>query len=182
MADGLSIAAGIIAVIQLTEKLTSWGCGYIGGVKRAAKDRNELLDELSSLMTVLIALEDYADTNPQSPTLQKLNNQQGINGFIAELDTLKAKLEPRKGLMTMMDKLRWPFGDNEIAQFRLRMNSYKTLFNIALAADTSRGVQDIRTELAATRQGEEVLRRGEKFISNTITPLGFRLTYSITRG
>lgn len=77
MADGLSIAASLIVVIQLTGTLVGLGYGYAGGVKWAPKDLRDLVDELKSLSKVLITVQDYTNKSPQSPALHTLNDQSG---------------------------------------------------------------------------------------------------------
>lgn len=59
--EALEIAASIIGVIQLAGKATSLSYGYIGGVKRASVDIQQLVDELIALSKALIALKEYMD-------------------------------------------------------------------------------------------------------------------------
>ncbi|KAF4499464.1 Vegetative incompatibility HET-E-1 [Fusarium agapanthi] len=54
--DGLSAAASIIAVVQLTAEVTK----YIIGVAGAPKDRQGLLDEILACEALLMRLSDYA--------------------------------------------------------------------------------------------------------------------------
>lgn len=136
MAEVLSVAASIIAVLQLTGTVASLGYGYIGGVKRASKDLGELLKELGSLTSVLITLKDYVDANPCSPALQKLGGQDGpIHGCFRELEILQTKLEPRDGFKGIVDNLKWPLKDTETAQFISRIERHKSLFMLALTVD-----------------------------------------------
>lgn len=59
MAEVLGITSSVIAIVQLTGKLTSLSYGFIGGVKRAPKELHALAGELSSLSQVINALQDY---------------------------------------------------------------------------------------------------------------------------
>lgn len=134
MAEVFGISASIIAVLQLTGKVTSFGYGYIGGVKRASKDIGGLVDELGLLTKALITLKDYLEANPQSPALYKLDRP--IRGCIRKLEMLGTILEPpREGFKGIVDSLKWPFKDNEIAQYISRIERHKCLFILALAAD-----------------------------------------------
>lgn len=137
--EALGIAASIIAVIQLAGKLTSLGYGYIGGVKRAPKDVQELLDELSSLVKVLVVLRDYVDKNPQSAAaLQTLNGPGGpIHGIGQELGVLQSKLDPtgKDGFKGIMGDLKWPLKEKETMQHISRIDRHKSLFIFALTTD-----------------------------------------------
>lgn len=136
MAEALGIAASIIAVLQLTGKLTSVGYGYIGGVRRAAKDLGELLQGLGSLSGVLLSLQNYVDANPGSVALQKLGDPDGpLRGCAKELEELISKLTPRDGWKGKIDGLKWPLKEKEISQYVLRIERHKSLFIFALTAD-----------------------------------------------
>lgn len=138
MAEIIGIISGIIAVVQLTGKLTSISYGYIGGVKRASRDLGELLDELGSLSRVLISLQYYVDGNRGAPTtaLQRLNDPDGpLKVCARELEELVLKLEPRDGWKGVVDGLKWPLKEKDTAQFISRIERHKSLFVFALTAD-----------------------------------------------
>lgn len=138
MADGLSFAASIIAIIQLTAKLTSLGYGYIGGVKRAPDDLRDLMSELISLRQVLTILQNYADANPQSTSaLHKLNDKNGgpLQGCALALQRLQLKMEPKDGLRGIWNSLKWPLEETETAQHISRIERHKTLFIFAVTTD-----------------------------------------------
>lgn len=136
MAETLGIVASIIAVVQLTGKLTSISYGYIGGVKRAGKDLGELLRELGALSGVFIALQHYIDANPQSAPLQRLNDPNGpLRECTKELEELILKLEPRDGWKGVADNLRWPLKEKDTSQYISRLERHKSLFILALQMD-----------------------------------------------
>ena len=132
----LGAVASIIAVVQLAGVVTSLGYGYIGGVKRAPRDLQDLVDELSSLHKVLATLRDLVDEEGQLAALEKLNEP---GGPLAEcsrvLAELKARLEPKTGLKGAVNALRWPLEKQETMQYISRVERHKTLFVFALTAD-----------------------------------------------
>lgn len=134
--DGLSSAASIIAVIQITSTLISLGNDYIGAVKRASDDIRDLTQELVALKQVLVILQDYASRNPQSIAFQKLSVKDGpLQKCAVELSRLRLKLEPKTGLKGMIKSLTWPFNQTETMQNIARIERHKSLFSLALAAD-----------------------------------------------
>lgn len=138
MAEVLGIAASIIAVLQLAGAVTIMGYNYLGGVKRASNDTQDVINELHSLSQVLVALKEFADNNPQSTALQKLNTKDGpLAGCAQELKALKSTLEKKgtSGLKKMVDSLTWPLKEKETAQLLARIERHKSLFTFALTAD-----------------------------------------------
>lgn len=58
MADGLSLTASIIAVIQLTAQAAVLDYDYTKGVVEALSDISKLMNELKSFSGVLTILQD----------------------------------------------------------------------------------------------------------------------------
>lgn len=136
MAEGLGVVASIIAIIQLTAKVTSLGYDYIGGAKRAPDELRGLVDELTSLGKVLAILEKHADKNRQWTALETLNDHDGpIRRCGLDLRRLQLKLDPGDGLRGMMNNLKWPFKEKETLQEISRIERHKTLFMFALNTD-----------------------------------------------
>lgn len=143
MADPLGMTASIIAVIQLAGALGTLGQGYIGGVRRAPSDRRKLVEEFASLGQVLEHLKDQiAPTGTASAGI--FSKSSAIQGLAVplqncrlELETLAAKMQPRKGFRGAWSKLKWPLEEAETLQNIERIERYKTLFHFALTADHS---------------------------------------------
>lgn len=125
----MGLAASIIGIIQLTGKLVSVGYGYIGGVSRAHKDLQDLMDELHSFTKVLVVLENCANTSPNSLGVRELEGE--LKECAEELEDLLAELKPR-GKMT---NLKWPLKEKETLQRVERIERFKGLFVFAVAAD-----------------------------------------------
>lgn len=142
--DGLSAAASLVAVLQLTGTVASLGYQYISSVTRAPKDVPELLRELNSLYGVLENLQSYFIKNPQSSVLEKLNAPNGaLPEFFKELNDLHSKLtktklgvpKSSKGLSTIIERFKWPLKDKKTVQTIQRLERYKTLFMLAMTTD-----------------------------------------------
>lgn len=136
MAEGLGIAASIIAISQLTAKVTQ----YINGVKKAPDSQQKLLDELNSLIIVLSALQSYATANPDSATLCKLNDNDGpLRKRIEELKDLLSKmnrtLTKASTMRRMLKRLKWPLQEKDTSEFTARLGGLKSDFSLALNMD-----------------------------------------------
>lgn len=134
--DGLSTAASIIAVIQITGTVIQ----YLGSVKGAPKERQRLLTELSNVTGILIVLKDEAENaeNGESwnATFRSLNMPNGpLRQFHVALEALASKLSPGDGLKKIGRSLMWPFQEKEIRQLLSTIESQKALFNLARQND-----------------------------------------------
>jgi hypothetical protein len=99
MADGLSLAASVIAVIQLSSEVVK----YVSVAAGAMKERKHLREEVRACEQILQQLKDDADDmdegNAWSGTIKALEASGAPLGRLAAaLAAVKAKLEPKKGL------------------------------------------------------------------------------------
>lgn len=137
MAEGLSLAASIIAVTQLTQvtgQLIASVCIYYGDVKRAPNEIQKLADELRSLSTVLAALKTYADKNQHSAALKELAGD--LAECTQEFQELHTKLsKPKKEWKKLWRNLKWPFKKVGTLEIISRIERHKTLFSLALDVD-----------------------------------------------
>jgi len=108
----VGIAASAIAVIQIAGKVASLAYGYIGALKRAPKDLQDLFEELGSFSKILSTLQDLID-NPDMPALHQLSavqtqaskigskgcqeNPQPLQACATQLEELRKSLEPKQG-------------------------------------------------------------------------------------
>ena len=120
--DGLSAAASVIAVIQISESVASLCSQYFTAVKNAKPDIERLQGELSSLKTVLEnarrLLED--PSGPRLKTSQLLRDT--LNDCSSQLKDLEIKLEEKlntgkKGKVMSrfgLRALKWPFESKDV--------------------------------------------------------------------
>jgi hypothetical protein len=119
--DGLSAAASVIAVIQISAQVFTLCNDYFLVVKDARKDIQRLRDEVSSLHDVLENIAEMAEF-PAAAKLSTLNILIKPDGPMElcrrELERLKAKLDPGHGQGKMkrfgLRALKWPFSSNDV--------------------------------------------------------------------
>lgn len=134
--EPLSAAASIIAIIQLAGTVTQ----YLGTVKGAPKERQKILNELSSITGMLFLLQDQADEaehdDSWNATLRSMSTPNGpLEQFKTALETLATKLAPVSGLRKLGKPLIWPFQEKEIKEILNTIERLKGLFNLARQND-----------------------------------------------
>lgn len=126
MADPLSTASGIIAVLQLTGTVL----GYLHQIESAAKDRRKLLEELANTVTVLHTLKDTAERAEQnsqrSTAVLVLTSSNGaLKQIKSALEELACKLAPVQGLSRLKRVVFWPFSKAEVREILSSIESQK---------------------------------------------------------
>lgn len=134
LATALGTAGSIVGIIQATGALLTLTRGYIGGVRSAPKDIEELQKSLQDSSQLLKDLDDRIKKNPQLISLTKLNSEDGLLGRCSrELESLHSKLDQPGNRLAR--NLKWPLKATEVSLFVRRMEGYKILFNLALSLD-----------------------------------------------
>lgn len=136
--DGLSAAASVIAVIQISGQVFDLCRTYYSEVRDARTDIQRLCDEVTSLQNVLTNVAHM--TSAKLPTLGLLNQPDGpVQQCLTELIALAAKLYPGQGKDKMrqfgLRALKWPFSSKDIEKVITAIGRHKTTFSLALAAD-----------------------------------------------
>jgi len=142
--DGLSAAASIITVIQLTSQVA----GYIGSATGATKERKRLRQEIQACNEILQQIKDGADDSEEgeawSRTIKILEEPGAPLGrLLTALQTVKAKLEPKPG-GKIVTALRWPFNKQEVDGIISAIEREKALLSLALANDQHRLTRDTK--------------------------------------
>jgi hypothetical protein len=134
--DGLSTAASIVAVLQITGAVIS----YLSDVKHAPKECQQCTIEASSIQNLLINLR-YRIEEGQSGDLwlkevQALNTKNGaLDQYKQALEQLLSRVEIRSSGQKVKKRLLWKFKKEEIGVILARMERLKSLVNIALQVD-----------------------------------------------
>ena len=133
--DGLSAAASIIAVAQMTGAVI----GYLESVKDAEKQRKRLHDELWALYGILTMLENKSKAGHEECWHQTLRSLDAPNGPLQQLKEalkkLSTRLAPREGPRKLSKVLKWPFKDNEIKDIFFTIERQKGLLLLARQND-----------------------------------------------
>lgn len=140
--DGLSTAASVIAVLQLTEEVIRICYGYAMTAKDARKDIRALVDELESLQDVLSGIQSLSEKPEAHTSLPTLGTLVQPGSTLTQcskcLDELKVKLESTQNPGTtnqIKTILGWPFKRKDIFRTIDLIKSYKSTLILAISTD-----------------------------------------------
>jgi hypothetical protein len=134
--DGLSVAASIIAVLQLTGAVI----GYLNDVKDAPKECQQYAIEASNLQSLLINLLyqlNQGQTGDRWYTaVRALNVENGpLDQYKQALEQLRLRMEIQDSIQKVKRRLLWKFSKEEITSILARMERLKTHVSFALQMD-----------------------------------------------
>jgi hypothetical protein len=137
--DGLSGAASVIAVIDISAKIGSLCFQYSMAVKDAKNDIERVQRKVGDITHILETVKQLLDNQDKT----RLSTTQGLfdslRQCLQDLKDVKVKLEPGKGRKTMsrigLRALRWPFTSNQVEKIVSTLDGYKQTFMSALEVD-----------------------------------------------
>jgi hypothetical protein len=134
--DGLSVAASIIAVVQIAGSVIT----YLSDVKDAPKECGQCLIEVCNSNTLLLKLRDRLSesnsTEPWYTVVQALADKDGpLDQYRLTLQSLRAKVESTNKMRKLANILTWSFIKEEVTGILARMERLKTIVSIALEMD-----------------------------------------------
>jgi len=134
--DGFSVAASIIAVLQLTGTVI----GYLHDVENAPKECQQCTLEACNIQSLLTNLRYRVEQGQAGDAwftaVQALNVENGpLDQCQQALEQLLAKVESQDGFQKIRRRLLWKFGKAEVAEILARMDRLKSLVSIALDGD-----------------------------------------------
>ncbi|KAH6900815.1 hypothetical protein B0T10DRAFT_431737 [Thelonectria olida] len=143
--DGLSLAANIIAVVELSAKIASLCVEYSKAVKNAKSDIKRLQNELGSLDVVLLEARKLLD-GPGGARLQTAVQLQGaLDDACSDLRKLIMKMEeklnvgnPRKAMSRFgIRAIKWPFESKDVDNIIRNLDRHRSTLSAALIVDNT---------------------------------------------
>ncbi|KAF1829340.1 hypothetical protein BDW02DRAFT_169295, partial [Decorospora gaudefroyi] len=135
--DGLSGAASVIAVVDISAKVASLCYQYSVEVEHAKDDIERLRRKVNDTKNVLEKLQQLEQNNPQLSTTR--NVVDSLKECYKQLQGLKGHLEPGQGRKAMrrfgIRALKWPFTRKEVEKIVQDIESFQRTFSLALQAD-----------------------------------------------
>ena len=134
--NGLSVAASIIAVLQLTGEVIK----YLNNVKDVPKECQQCMTEASNLQSLLINLLYHLDQRKSGDAwytaVRALNVENGpLDQYKQTLEQLRSKVEVQDGVQKVKRRLLWRFSEEEAASILAKMERLKSFVSIALEMD-----------------------------------------------
>src|SRR5436305_14226262 len=143
MAEGLAVAASIIAVIQISDRVISLCCQFIGKVRGAEREVAQLITAITALKGFFEFLDTFAKSAENAlrlPLLSSLCNPQGpLETCKALLTDMEIKMRPpKRDYNGVLKAIMWPWKWNDIGRALEAIEKQKTLTMLALQGDTTR--------------------------------------------
>ena len=141
--DGLSGAASVITIINLSAKITHLCFQYSDAVKDAKKDIERLQRKVSDIQNILSEVGQLLN-GPDKPLLSATNKlSDSLKECFLQLQELETQLEtqlkPRKTRELMsrfgLQALKWPFSSKEVEKLVANLERYEQTYTLALQAD-----------------------------------------------
>jgi hypothetical protein len=137
--DGLSGAASVIAVIDISAKITSICYQYSIAVKDAKGDIERVQRKVGDITLILEKIKELLDSRDKP----RLSITHGLSDLLKqclrELGDLKVKLDPGKTQKTMsrigFRALKWPFTSKQVDKIVFTLQGYEQTFSLALQVD-----------------------------------------------
>jgi hypothetical protein len=134
--DGLTAAASVIAVLQLTASVI----GYLNDVQNAPKECRQCTIEACKIQTLLtnlrFRLEDVQAGRPWFAAVQALDIENGpLDQYKQALEQLLSMVETQHDIQKVKRRLLWNFKKDEVVSILARMERLKSLVSTALAND-----------------------------------------------
>jgi hypothetical protein len=137
--DGLSGAASVIAVIDISAKITSICYQYSVAVKEAKDDIERVQRKVSDITHILEKLRQLLDSQDKTRLSSTHGLLDSLRQCLQDLEDVKAKLEPGKSRKTMsrfgFRALKWPFTSKQVDKIVSTLEGYQQTFVLALQVD-----------------------------------------------
>lgn len=137
--DGLSAAASVIAVIDISAKIASLCFQYSVAVKNAKEDIQRIQKKASDIGSTLGELRQGLGRpdGTRLPATRKLT--ESLQECLVLLQKLETQLEPgktRKAMSRLGGRaLKWPFKSKEIEKIVAILEKYEQTFSLSLQID-----------------------------------------------
>jgi hypothetical protein len=137
--DGLSGAASVIAVIDISAKITVLCFQYSIAVQDAKNDIERIEKKAGDIKRVLESIKKLLD-GPHKARLPTTHGLfKSLKQCLRELEKLKDDLEPGKTRKVMsrfgVRALKWPFTSKQVGKIISSMEGYEQTFTLALQVD-----------------------------------------------
>jgi hypothetical protein len=137
--DGLSGAASVIAVIDISAKIGSLCFQYSKAVKDAKDDIERVQRKVGDIERIQKDIKKLLEGPHKSRFSTTHRLFDSLSQCLQELKDLKVKLDPGKTRKTMsrfgVRALQWPFTSKQVDKIVSNLEGYEQTFGLALQVD-----------------------------------------------
>src|SRR5271169_5737245 len=169
MAEGLAVAASIIAVIQITDSVTTLCRQYIGKVRGAEKEIFQIINTVASLKGILEFLQSFFDENQSRlPLLHSLSREHGpLKMCQNAVKDIESKLRPKRDQSGVLKAITWPWKWKDIETMLGDIEKQKTLMILAMQGETTRTTLEIEGTVKDVHRHVQDMTRTTLEVKNT---------------
>jgi flagellin-specific chaperone FliS len=137
--DGLSAAASVTAIIDISAKVVSLCFQYSAAVKDAKKDIERLGRTVTDVKNVIEDVKQLLDREDKTrlSTTHKLSDS--LKEYSQQLQKMQTQLKPGKTHKVMsrigMRALTWPFTSKQVEKSVASLEEYQRTFSLALRSN-----------------------------------------------
>ncbi|TPX18701.1 uncharacterized protein E0L32_002558 [Thyridium curvatum] len=154
--EALSVAANIVAIIQIADRVIDLCRYYLGSIHDAPSDLRLILLEASAVRTILDNIRFLKESGHAPGTLTDLDGAQGpIQGCRKAVSELEALLPRRPAtdagpqrkktkVEAALKTIAWPLRQNKARRLLQELSEYKSTINTALTIELTRDLKDVK--------------------------------------
>jgi hypothetical protein len=142
MAEAIGIASGIAGLLSLTITVINTSYQYVSSAHGASKSISAYLQELASLKTLLIKLDEVAhslDTveifRECSPALLSMTSIDQCQMALGQLQSKLLKQNTGNLLLSHLNRLSWPFAEVETRRLIETIHRHRCTFETTLSVN-----------------------------------------------
>ncbi|KAI9783658.1 MAG: hypothetical protein M1839_003506 [Geoglossum umbratile] len=155
MADPLSVAASIVALLTLTETVLTSCYRYVGQVNNAAADVDRVIRETGGLKVILLDLKGLVDEDGASRLSSLCGENGALTSCIQSLQELESRLLPAARPMSLRRRLLWPFESKKVDEILSNIQKQKPTLSLALIGQNLRATHAVQDSFEQSHVREE---------------------------
>jgi Fungal N-terminal domain of STAND proteins len=137
--DGLSAAASVTAIINISAKIASLCFQYAVAIKDAKRDIDRLQRTVTDIKNILEEVKQLLDRQDKTRLSTTHRLSDSLEECHQQLQGLKAQLKPGETRKVMhrfgMRALKWPFTNKQVEKMVASLEKYEQTFSLALQVD-----------------------------------------------
>ncbi|KAI9768268.1 MAG: hypothetical protein M1839_004162 [Geoglossum umbratile] len=154
--DGLSGVASVIAVVDISAKITSLCFQYLTEVKAAKNDIERLQRKVAEISGILEKIKQLLNERDKARLSTTSELSDSLKKCFGELEVLKVELEPGKARKAMsrfgVRALKWPFTSKQVEKIVSSLERYEQAFARALQVDQTHLMFDLDQKMDIANQ------------------------------
>ena len=144
----MDLAAGIIAVVQLSDRVITLCSRFIGKVRGAEREVAQMIVTITALKGFLEFLNKFIKDDDNAfrlPQLYSICQPEGpLDLCTSLLNDMESKMQPKRDYNGILKAITWPWKWKDIGEALDVIEKQKTLMTLAMQGDTTRATLAIK--------------------------------------